>query len=148
MAVGNEFSLKQADTWPFIRVQLRTYDPEYKTANPTSDGMVPVPLPAGTTIKFRMSKAGTDDLLVFEDADIVFPSDQEPWTHVDHDVDKCGVVEYAWAIDGSETEEPGENKAEWVVTFVGGRKATFPRGHERDNATLNYNQVFIETRVT
>src|SRR5690349_20294541 len=105
MAEGNDFYLKSGDTDPGIRVRLEHMDPDTET-------MVPTDL-TGATVKFRMSVIGEGNQLIFEDADVID--------------EVGGIVEYLWPVDGTQTTEIGDAKAEWVVTFPGGRKRTYPR---------------------
>jgi hypothetical protein len=121
MANTNDFVLKVGDTYPPITAQLMQFD------NTVND-YVPVGL-ALSSVRFRMSIAGGSDTILDQPATIVDASQ--------------GIVQYAWALDGSETSVKGDYIAEWRVTFSGGRKATFPRGQ-----TVDFNTVKIEDPVT
>lgn len=114
--MANTFYLKKGDTYPNIETIL-------------SDGGGPVNL-SGCTVLFRMSVANTGNLMVEKNATVVTPQ-----TGVD--IGRC-YAEFA----PEDTEELGEYRVEWRVTFPNGKKATFPRGE----GTI-FNKVIIQNIV-
>lgn len=114
--MANIFYLKRGDTHPNIETVL-------------SDTNGPINL-SGCSVLFRMSVANTGNLMVEKAATIVTPQ-----TGVD--IGRC----YAEFEDG-DTDELGNYRVEWRVTFPNGKKATFPRGQ-----TDNFNQVIIQDIV-
>jgi hypothetical protein len=114
--MASTFYLKKGDTYPNIETIL-------------ADGNGPVNL-TGCTVLFRMSVANTGNLMIEKAATIVTPQSGG-------DVGKC----YA-EFEAGDTDELGEYRVEWVVTFPNTKSATFPRG-EGDI----FNKVIIQQIV-
>jgi hypothetical protein len=91
------FSIKQGDNSRYLRVTLSTDL-------------------TGAAIQFRMANA-VGDIVINKAATLVTPS-------VVIDGITSGVVEYQWQT--GDTALPGRYKAEFIVTFSGGAKETFP----------------------
>lgn len=114
----NKFYLKKGDTYPNIETVL-------------SDGNGPVNL-TDATVLFRMSEAGSGNLMIEKEATLVEPQTGD-------NVGRC----YAEFEDG-ETDIPGTYRVEWRVTFYNDKVATFPRSE----SVTDFNYVIIQPNVS
>lgn len=97
-----DFSIKAHDRLPSIRAQLMTETDE-----------VPVDLTAASGVRFVMTTAVGSISKVSAPAVVESPP-------------TSGIVRYDWVA--ADTDTPGQYLAEWEVTWVGGKKQTFPTG--------------------
>lgn len=116
--MANKFYLKKGDTYPNIETVL-------------SDSNGPVDL-TDCTVVFRMSEAGSGNLLVEKPAVV---KDQS----VEANLGKC----YA-EFEAGDTDIVGTYRVEWKVTFYGNKVATFPRSE----AGTDFNYVIIQPNVS
>lgn len=93
------FHLKQGDQEPALQVII--YNPD----------TTPMNLSAVAGILFRMSKPGEAPTIAAGST-----------TGVDL---VNGIVEYRWGPD--DTDEAGEYRAEFIVTYTSGKEETFPK---------------------
>lgn len=97
-----DFSIKAHDRLPSIRAQLMTEADEQ-----------PVDLTAAQSVRFIMTTA-------------VGSVSKVSAVAVVEDPPTTGIVRYDWTAE--DTNTPGQYLAEWEVTWVGGKKQTFPTG--------------------
>lgn len=97
-----DFEIKAHDRLPSIRAQLMTETDE-----------VPVDLTAASSVRFIMTTAVGASSKVSAVAVVESPP-------------SAGIVRYDWIA--ADTDTPGKYLGEWEVTWVGGKKQTFPTG--------------------
>lgn len=97
-----DFSIKAHDRLPSIRAQLMTESDE-----------LPVDLTGASGVRFIMTTAVGSASKVSAVAVIESPP-------------TLGIVRYDWVA--ADTDTPGKYLGEWEVTWVGGKKQTFPTG--------------------
>lgn len=97
-----DFSIKAHDVLPTLRVQFIT-----------EENQLPVDLTSADFVHFIMVPAVGASPKVKALAEIEIPRTN-------------GIVRYDWLT--GDTNLPGEYLGEWQVTWVGGKKQTFPTG--------------------